>query len=92
MERGALRIVAFSRDYLPPSQPPTEEVAMPTPITNFRLPEPLLTRIDAARGPETRTSFLIRALEAQIDREGPARPVLACPVTSAEVKAGVRLR
>lgn len=39
----------------------------PTPVTGFRLPLHLLERIDSARGGESRTSWLIRAAEAQLD-------------------------
>lgn len=41
---------------------------MPTPIRGFRLPVPLVERIDAARGSESRTSWLVRACEAQLER------------------------
>ncbi len=49
---------------------------MATPIVNFRLPLVLLERIDAARGEESRTAWLIRAAEAQL-------------ASTAEEKAGV---
>lgn len=38
----------------------------PTPITTYRFPAKLLERIDAARGEESRTSWLVRAAEAQL--------------------------
>jgi len=38
----------------------------PTPITTYRFPRRLLDRIDAVRGRESRTSWLIRAAEAQL--------------------------
>ncbi len=41
----------------------------PTPVRNFRLPLALLAQIDAARGSEPRTSWLIRAAEAFIERD-----------------------
>ena len=43
------------------------EVGMATVRTDFRLPVPLLERVDSARGGETRTRFLVRALEAFLD-------------------------
>lgn len=39
----------------------------PTPVRCFRLPLVLLERIDAARGVESRTSWLVRAAERQLD-------------------------
>jgi len=64
-----------------------------TPVVNFRLPTALLERIDAARGEESRTSWLIRAAEAQLapSSRADARRLeaLGAPVASAEAKAGV---
>jgi hypothetical protein len=42
---------------------------MATVRTDFRLPLPLLERVDVARGGETRTRFLVRALENQLELE-----------------------
>jgi hypothetical protein len=69
---------------------------MPTAITNFRLPTPLLERIDAARGQESRTSWLKRAAESQLavtagadaSSEAPRRSA----ASSADAKAGVTPR
>lgn len=43
----------------------------PTPVTGFRLPLLLLERIDAARGEESRTSWLVRSAEEQLDDRSP---------------------
>lgn len=62
----------------------------PTPIVNFRLPPALLERIDGARGEESRTGWLVRAIEHELD--GPAAVASARPtprVSSADAKAGV---
>lgn len=60
---------------------------MATPVSNFRLSPELLRRVDQARGSESRTSFLVRALEAQLEREQPAVPRLV--PRSSQAKAGV---
>lgn len=59
----------------------------PTPVSNFRLSPDLLRRVDLARGAESRTSFLVRALEAQLEREQPPVPRLVR--RSSDAKAGV---
>jgi hypothetical protein len=41
-----------------------------TPIVNFRIPRKLIARIDAVRGAETRTRWVIRAIEAQLRAVG----------------------
>lgn len=40
-----------------------------TPIVNFRFQPELLARIDAARGDEPRTTWLIRAIEHELDKD-----------------------
>jgi len=37
-----------------------------TPPRSYRFPAGLLARIDAARGRESRTSWIVRAIEAQL--------------------------
>lgn len=80
---------------------------MATPLCNFRLPPALLERVDAARGNETRTAFLIRALEDALVRDDELPPDVAGAAasvsqalaaaerraaSSAVAKAGVRPR
>lgn len=57
----------------------------PTPVVNFRLPLVLLERVDAARGAEPRTAFMVRALEREIDCTAPRCGVM----WSSAAKAGV---
>jgi hypothetical protein len=61
---------------------------MATPVVNFRLPLPLLERIDAARGAEPRTRWLVRAAENQLALEAATglRTVLDDSVPPGEVR------
>lgn len=69
---------------------------MPTPITNFRLPTPLLERIDSDRGQESRTSWLKRAAEAQLavkaGVDASSEALRRSAANSADAKAGVTPR
>jgi hypothetical protein len=49
---------------------------VPTPVTGFRFPLGLLERMDAARGSESRTQWLIRLVEQELDR-GESRSLVA---------------
>lgn len=56
---------------------------MAAPVLQLRVPEDTLARIDSARGEDTRSAWVLRLIDRELDSQVTTAPPAAAPIASA---------